>query len=101
MVFYTVLPENAGDRRIREREANVIKRALSPVISPGWILSRHSDCQFSHFLLDTRSGNPFPQMAIVPLFRHQLTMPTHNRVGRDDAGQFAKCPASKRSPLHR
>jgi len=81
--------ENIADSRIGYMISDILQRALNSVVSPTPILLGHSNDKQHYLLSQTRTPCcTLPTIAIVPLFRDQLPMPTQNRIRRHNRNDF-------------
>ncbi len=83
---------NVGDRGPGHPMAEVVERTLDACVTPAWILASHSDNQVGddlHYLAPTRRA-----AFVSPLLGNQLSVPTKDRVGRDERSDFGEGAAA-------
>ena len=92
--------EDVADRLIGDLVAEIGQGTLDAVVSPVRILLGHTKNKLFDFIRDSRSSwFLFAPIGVVPFLRHQLTMPTENRVRSDNRGQLRQNLSPQGLPL--
>ena len=74
--------QELADRRRRDAESERAEFARDPLVAPAAVLARESEDQLADLTADRRS--PRARCWVGPALRHELAMPAHERVGRDE-----------------
>ena len=85
--FETVVAEDALDRVPVDLVSQVRQSVTNASVTPGRTISRHRQDELHDVLL--RSRPPWaPLFRSVVLLRHEATVPSQDRVGRNDRGDL-------------
>src|SRR5437016_311943 len=87
--FHTMLLQNVGDGAARHFMAQIGQCALYSSVAPIPVLSGHADHQLLDLILHVGASRAPPSAAII-FPGDQPTMPSQERLRRDDGGQFMK-----------
>jgi hypothetical protein len=74
--------QELADRRRRDAESERPELARDPLVAPATVLARESEDQLADLTADRRS--PGARRWIGPAPRHEVAMPAHERLGRDE-----------------
>src|SRR3954447_11703622 len=74
--------QELADRRRRDAESEPPELARDPLVAPAAVLARESQDQLADLTADRRS--PRARRRVGPASRHELAMPAHECVGRDE-----------------
>ena len=98
--FDPIQLQDVANRLITDRMDEIGQSALNAVIAPGRIFFRKPEDETDDRLVNTRPADGLPLVAVVPLLRHEFTVPTQNRVRGHDGGQFEECLAAENMRFH-
>jgi hypothetical protein len=91
-----MLFQDVTNGRVRDVIADIVQRALNPVITPGRILPGKPQSEVDDDLTDFRSACfLLPAIRIIPLVRDQLSMPTQDCIRSEQRAKQFELPASK------
>ena len=91
--------EDARNRRPGYTMPDIFQRPLDSRVAPARIVGHHADRQTPDLASYARSAGALP--GVRPLAGDQLSVPSENRVGRDERGELVQRAATEPVSQHR
>jgi hypothetical protein len=98
--FDAVSFQHVGHRGISDVAADIGQCSLDAIIAPRRILSGKPQNGIHDDLPKPRPSDSLSLIGVVPLLRHELTVPAEDRVGRHNGGQLQQCLAAESMAFH-
>ena len=92
--------QHVGHRGIGDVVTDVGQCSLDSIVAPRRVLSGKPQNGIHDDLTDAGPANSLSFVAVVPLLRHELTMPAENRVGSHNGGQLQQCLPAEGMAFH-